>query len=50
MELNNYGVLELSNEESKTIEGGGFMLALILGFFVGAFFAYISTDPFEEES
>jgi len=48
IELQNYGVQELSFEEAKAIDGGSIILALLIGFWVGAFFSYVTSDPFNE--
>lgn len=35
--LENYGVLKLETQEAKTINGGGPLLAVVAGFFLGMF-------------
>lgn len=47
IELQNFGVSELSSDDAKNIDGGIFG-ALLLGFLFGAFIAYVTYDPYEK--
>ena len=45
IELKSFGVVELNSDEKKKIEGGGFMIGLLLGWFIGmAIAAFVNAD------